>query len=171
VPLWFLRHGESEANAKGIYAGGGGNSPLTAIGREQARSAVAQLPEEISWIVTSPLIRAFDTAEIVRNALDDEIRLEVDDRVAEYDMGTLSGMPYRDVTIEDMVSQFGAENPAEFWLRVTSALDELLERNGTGLLVSHTGIARVFVARSQGLSPQEFRRVPVPKNGVPFLMA
>jgi hypothetical protein len=45
-----------------------------------------------------------------------------------------------------------------------------LQRDGTGLLVAHTGVARVFVARRDGFSPFEFRRAPVPKNGVPFLM-
>jgi broad specificity phosphatase PhoE len=85
-------------------------------------------------------------------------------------MGAMSGMAYRDIATEEMVSQFGAEDPRAFWRRVTSALDELLQREGTGLLVAHTGVARVFVARRDGLSPDEFRNAPVPKNGFPFLM-
>jgi len=170
VPLWFLRHGESEANARGRYAGGGEDSPLTVRGQMQARRALDQLPDDISWIVTSPLIRAYETAAIVRDALNRDIHLEVEKRVAEYDMGTMSGMAYQDVSTQEMVSRFGSEDPHAFWLRVTAALDELLQRDGTGLLVAHTGVARVFAARKEGLSPYEFRRAPVPKNGVPFLM-
>lgn len=170
VPLWFLRHGESVANARGIYAGGGEDSPLTANGQAQARRAIEQLPSDISWIVTSPLVRASETAAIIRDLLNRGIQLEVENRVAEYDMGAMSGMAYRDIATEEMVSQFGAEDPRAFWRRVTSALDELLQREGTGLLVAHTGVARVFVARRDGLSPDEFRNAPVPKNGVPFLM-
>jgi probable phosphoglycerate mutase len=170
VPLWFLRHGESEANARGIYAGGGEDSPLTANGQAQARRAIEKLPSDISWIVTSPLVRAYETAAIIRDLLNRGIQLEVENRVAEYNMGAMSGMAYRDIATEEMVSQFGAEDPRAFWLRVTAALDELLQRDGTGLLVAHTGVARVFVARGDGFSPFEFRRAPVPKNGVPFLM-
>jgi broad specificity phosphatase PhoE len=158
------------ANARGVYAGGGDDSPLTLNGQSQARRALEQLPQDISWIVTSPLARAFDTAVIVRDVLDVSIQLEVENRFAEYDVGSMSGLAYQDVSTEEMVSQFGAEDPNAFWLRVTTALDELLQREGTGLLVAHTGVARVFVARKEGLSPYEFRRAPIPKNGVPFLM-
>jgi broad specificity phosphatase PhoE len=170
MPVWFLRHGESEANARGLYAGGGEDSPLTPKGLRQARRAVALLPSDISWIVTSPLARAYQTAEIVRDVVNRDIRLEVEPRVAEYDMGTLSGGAYRDIATEEMVREFGAEDPRAFWLRVSNALDDLLKREGTGLLVAHTGVARVFTARKEGLSPHEFRRAPVPQNGVPFLM-
>ena len=107
---------------------------------------------------------------IVRDALNGDIQLEVENRLAEYDMGAMSGMAYQDVSTEELVTRFGAEDPNSFWLRVTTSLDELLERDGTGLLVAHTGVARVFVARREGLSPYEFRRAPVPQNGVPFLM-
>jgi len=170
MPLWFLRHGESEANARGRYAGGGEDSPLTEKGRLQARVAIERLPSDISWIVTSPLARAYETAAIVRDALGATVQLEVDDRVAEYNMGMMSGKPYQDVSTEEMVSSFDAEDPNEFWKRVTASLDELIERRGTGLLVAHTGVARVFVARREGLDPYDFRRAPVPKNGEPFLM-
>ncbi|MGA2433525.1 MAG: histidine phosphatase family protein [Acidimicrobiales bacterium] len=170
MPLWFLRHGESEANARGRYAGGGEDSPLTTRGKSQARCALEQLPKDISWVVTSPLARAYETAMIVRDALNGDIQLEVENRLAEYDMGAMSGMAYQDVSTEELVTRFGAEDPNSFWLRVTTSLDELLERDGTGLLVAHTGVARVFVARREGLSPYEFRRAPVPQNGVPFLM-
>ncbi|MFZ1063463.1 MAG: histidine phosphatase family protein [Acidimicrobiales bacterium] len=170
MPLWFLRHGESEANARGRYAGGSDDSPLTEKGRRQARTARDLLPNDVSWIVSSPLSRAYETAQIVRDALDATLPIELDGRVAEFDMGSMSGMPYQDVTTEEMVAVYGAEDPTAFWLRVTEALDELSERDGTGLLVAHTGVARVYVARREGLGPYDFRRAPVPKNGEPFLM-
>ena len=54
VPVWFLRHGQSVANAEGIFAGQGIDSPLTPAGRDQVRCATAHVPSELAWIVSSP---------------------------------------------------------------------------------------------------------------------
>ena len=36
MKFYFVRHGESEANKAGVWAGGGTNSPLTDLGKKQA---------------------------------------------------------------------------------------------------------------------------------------
>ena len=64
--IWFLRHGESVANAAGRFAGQGDDSPLTEKGRTQARQAAHRLPDGLTWIVSSPLRRARESATIVR---------------------------------------------------------------------------------------------------------
>ncbi|HYQ65121.1 histidine phosphatase family protein [Actinophytocola sp.] len=59
---WLIRHGESESNA-GTPSTVPGASPLTARGREQAERVAAALPEQPALIVTSPYLRAVQTAE------------------------------------------------------------------------------------------------------------
>ncbi len=128
MPVWFLRHGESEANAAGVYAGRGTDSPLTALGREQARRAADEVPAEVTWIVASPLSRAFDTAQIVHRTLGMTGPVEVDDRAAEVDVGTAAGRPTRSMTATEMIDLHGAEAPEAFALRVRALVDDLTRR-------------------------------------------
>lgn len=60
--VWLIRHGQSESNA-GIPSAGPGASPLTTRGHEQAAHVAATMPEPPALIVTSPYLRAQQTAE------------------------------------------------------------------------------------------------------------
>ena len=170
MSLWFLRHGESETNAQGLFAGSGIDSPLTPQGQRQAREAAQLLPSDIDWIVSSPLRRAFDTASLVRDTLNLDVGVEVDARITEWDMGLMSGTPVRDINFGDMVSIYAAEDPRKFCQRVSLAIADLGKRAGVGLLVSHGGVARAYLARRDGIAPHQMRQVRVLENGVPFLM-
>jgi broad specificity phosphatase PhoE len=170
VPTWFLRHGESEANAAGVFAGQGVDSPLTMVGRDQARRAAASVPTEVDWIVSSPLTRAIETADILRRVRGIASELEVDRRATEYDVGSASGLPTRSMTATEMVDQFGAEEPGDFAFRVRSLLDDLALREGAGLLVSHAGVGRMIHTLRQERPPSEFRDQALPEHASPFLI-
>ena len=61
--LYFVRHGESEANAAHRFSGRS-DSPLTERGRAQARAAARRLSAyDVTAVVSSPLLRARQTAE------------------------------------------------------------------------------------------------------------
>src|ERR671916_1466879 len=63
--MTLLRHGQSTANASGVWQGQV-ESPLSEEGREQAAYAGRALKgTRLSGIYASPLARAFETAEIV----------------------------------------------------------------------------------------------------------
>jgi broad specificity phosphatase PhoE len=63
--LYFIRHGLSEMNKSGHFAGTI-DTPLAEEGRAQAKMAGIKARElRIDLIVTSPLIRASETAEII----------------------------------------------------------------------------------------------------------
>lgn len=57
----FIRHGESVANAGGVTEEPH-SVPLTALGRQQAKALARSFAEPPDLIVTSPYIRARDTA-------------------------------------------------------------------------------------------------------------
>ena len=170
VPTWFLRHGESAANASGIFAGQAIDSPLTDAGRAQAQAAAAAVPGDVAWIVASPLSRAIETAEIVRRARGIGSGVEIDDRATEFDVGAASGTPTRQMTAIDMVGAYGAEQPDAFAARVRSLLGDLSRREGVGLLVSHAGVGRMIHTLLQGRPPAEFREQPLPENASLFLI-
>ena len=69
VPFWFLRHGETDWNARNLSQGNI-DIPLNPTGLAQARSAAELLRNRgVDTIVTSPLSRARVTAEIAAEAL------------------------------------------------------------------------------------------------------
>jgi hypothetical protein len=74
----FLRHGESVGNVESRWQGQS-DYPLTERGRAQAHALAKRWHEEkakFDLVITSPLIRAKNTAEIVASALD--VKVESD---------------------------------------------------------------------------------------------
>jgi 2,3-bisphosphoglycerate-dependent phosphoglycerate mutase len=62
IRVWMIRHGESEGNA-GLPSRDPESSPLTAVGRAQADQVARGFAEAPALIVTSPYVRARQTAE------------------------------------------------------------------------------------------------------------
>ncbi len=60
--VWLVRHGQSESNA-GLPTGGPGAAPLTELGQEQAARTALAFAEPPELIVSSPFLRARQTAE------------------------------------------------------------------------------------------------------------
>ena len=60
--VWLIRHGESELNA-GIMTDNPQGSVLTEKGKAQAHSVAERVEEKPSLIISSPAIRAVDTAK------------------------------------------------------------------------------------------------------------
>lgn len=168
--IYFIRHGESEANVLGVFAGQKDDSPLTKKGIEQAKEAAANLTQmrvKIDRIISSPLQRAFCTAEIIATAIDfDVLKIETDSRIAEYDMGSITGTPIRNITGSEMVAALGAEDPALFRKRVMEFFRDLgnSKNEQNILVVSHAGVGRMLETIKNGLPPEAFYDIPGIKN-------
>ena len=83
MKLYFLRHGL--AGQRGEWTGNDFDRPLTEGGKERmAREAatLAKLGLNLDLIITSPLIRAYQTAEIVAQRLNMAAKLIQDERLA-----------------------------------------------------------------------------------------
>jgi phosphohistidine phosphatase len=83
VELYFLRHGQ--AGQRSAWVGDDALRPLTEAGRErmvQEATTMRKLGLAPDVIVTSPLARARQTAEVVAEILGLEARLVEDDRLA-----------------------------------------------------------------------------------------
>lgn len=158
--IYFVRHGESEANVKGTFAGQKEDSPLTTKGKDQARLTAMDLVRKKikpSKVIVSPLVRAYETATIIiEHAKLDDVQLVVDQRVAEYDMGSLTGTPIRKVSSVELVSAEGAEDPEMFMNRVHGMLDELTSLEEVVLVVSHAGVGRIIEAKKKAVAAANF---------------
>jgi 2,3-bisphosphoglycerate-dependent phosphoglycerate mutase len=90
VRLYFVRHGESQANTLKIISNRGRQHGLTEHGRQQAIALAARLQSvSPSHIFSSPLLRAVQTAEIFSEIL--SAPLQITDALREYDCGILEG--------------------------------------------------------------------------------
>jgi phosphohistidine phosphatase len=81
--LYFLRHGQ--AGERSEWRGDDSQRPLTSRGKElmaQEAETLANMDLDLSLIITSPLTRCFQTAEIVARKLKMTDRLLTDDRLS-----------------------------------------------------------------------------------------
>jgi probable phosphoglycerate mutase len=152
--LIVLRHGETDYNRQGRYQGST-DIELNDSGKEQAKIAAGNLTGlEIDHIVSSPLKRAFETAESISTAL--HIPVEVNADFVERNMGLYEGLTreeigqqYPELNGWMITRQFYASPPQgeslfDFSLRLYNGLSTLREAY-TGrkvLLVCHGGVAR-----------------------------
>lgn len=147
MKLLIVRHGKTEWNIQKKLQGKA-DIELSEEGRFQAKETSKLLEgEKIDLIISSPLKRAVQTAEIINE--NRKIPMIIDDRISERNFGVYEG---RDVTTFDF-NEFwsfkypkdfeGAETLKDFFERVYKFLDELKEKykDKRILLVTHGGVS------------------------------
>ena len=92
MELYAARHGQTQSSVENRVMGGGGDSPLTAKGIEQA-TKLGELLKDIGFdaVYSSPLNRAIDTVKI---ALGDKYQIYIDERLTGIGMGDMEGMTW-----------------------------------------------------------------------------
>ena len=86
--LYFVRHGESEANVQHVISNRESTFALTERGREQAQNLAEQLSDiPFTAIFSSPILRARETAEILSRSF--HLPYQVTEALREYDCGIL----------------------------------------------------------------------------------
>jgi broad specificity phosphatase PhoE len=155
-PFYFLRHGETVANANGIISGSS-DVPLTPLGYKQAHVAARALAHEpITGIYSSPLQRARETAEPIARTLC--LSVNVLRELSERERGDLEGKPSGMRVGDESVER--SERFDAFVLRVLRGLSQI--NTDTPLVVAHLG---VFRALCQTLDVTTAQAVP---NALPM---
>jgi broad specificity phosphatase PhoE len=158
--LYFARHGESQANVDQAFSGIHRPAPLTELGRRQAREAGRRIIDRaihIDQMISSPLDRAYETAEIIASTLGlDPAGILLDSRLIEYDVGELAGRSTKGISAAQLIGAPGAEDPDRFQVRVKEALDAAACLGGNILIVSHAGVGQMIEAVRQGIDPASF---------------
>lgn len=160
--LILIRHGQSTANAEGIWQGKL-DFPLSSAGRKQAKSAGKALEDQrLDAFYASPLSRAFETAEIVAREAGFTGEITPVDALIERGGGAFEGNTWaeREQTMPDLISKFrsvpeeegwsviGAETDEEILARFAPAISEILSRHPLGsriVVVAHGGVMRAFL--------------------------
>ena len=90
MKLYFVRHGESEANVVMEFSNTLNKHPLTAKGVGQAQKLAESLADkEITRLISSPLLRAVQTAQILSAKLG--VEMEINDALREWSVGIYEG--------------------------------------------------------------------------------
>ena len=157
MTLILVRHGQTAVNAEGRLQGRI-DAPLTEVGRRQA-AACATVLERRGRVVTSPLLRARQTAEAIAPG-----RCEVDERWVELDYGEWDGAVLRTMDQEAWdrwradpgFAPPGGESLMTLAARVHEACDALADeaRESDVIVVSHVSPIKAAVAWALGVGPE-----------------
>jgi len=154
----FARHGQTAPNRDGLVLGRA-DPELTEEGHRQAVLLGAALAgEPVAAIVTSPLLRARQTAEVVAGACGGGVPLAVDPRLVEIDWGTWEGRPAGSLAVADADRWRADDGTApegesldSLSRRVESFCLETLEEDGLVVAVSHVSPIKAAAAWALGV--------------------
>jgi probable phosphoglycerate mutase len=180
--LYYIRHGETDWN-KAARLQGRHDIPLNDDGRAQAARCGKRLADVLArdgrspgqcGYVSSPLVRARETMEIIRAAIGlPREGADLDDRLVEIAFGEWEGLTYRDVLARDkdvvqkregskwLFRPPGGETYAEVAERVGRWYAELTRPT---VVTAHGGTGRAIVAMLGILEPEAAAHQPIEQD-------
>lgn len=192
----FVRHAESEKNVQRINSHSVDKWPLTEKGRREATELSNKITSGVDVIISSPILRARETAEILNESRGLEIVFNND--ISEYQYGEWNDIPkdeliennesYQDYKkITDLDEKFAhklgksGESRAEIVQRAQHFIDHIkTEYAGkTIMVVSHGGINAAIQTALHNSSAKEYfkhekighnqiEEIYIDENGKPF---
>jgi probable phosphoglycerate mutase len=147
MEIWLLRHAETEWSRDGRHTGRT-DVPLTEAGRDRARALRERIARrEFAMVLSSPLSRARETAELA--GLDPQLREDL----VEFDYGAYEGITTAQIR-EQQPGWYlwrdgcpGGETADDVGRRVDRIIDEALTAGGDVALVAHGHVLRALAAR------------------------
>ncbi|HKR50367.1 MAG TPA: bifunctional RNase H/acid phosphatase [Pseudonocardiaceae bacterium] len=151
--LLMLRHGQTEHSAQRRYSGRG-DLPLTELGEGQAAAAAARLSttDGVAAVISSPMLRAQQTAKPVADALG--VPLVVQDGLIETDFGAWEGLTFAEARernpdlhlrwiTDTSVAAPDGESMDAVHHRVRRVRDQLIAEHGDATLVVVTHVTPI----------------------------
>lgn len=172
MKIYVTRHGQTARNAVNRVCGGARDLPITDMGREQAKSLAGKLSgAEIDLIISSPMIRAAETAQIISRQISSPVIYSR--RLKERDYGRYEGESRENPEYKRAKREFSnplgsGESLLAVAARVYPFLDEIIEkyRDKTLLLVCHGGITRVINSYFTPLTDRDFHNFNMENCGL-----
>lgn len=95
MQIYFVRHGKTEWNLASRFQGGHGDSPLLPESLNDIKKLGNHLQgTKFRAIFSSPLQRAFNTAQGIDQAMNANLPVIIDERLREFNLGKLEGMKF-----------------------------------------------------------------------------
>jgi probable phosphoglycerate mutase len=173
--IYFIRHGHSTANARGILAGRDNSIALSPRGEREAQDLAQQL-SPISWdqILSSPISRCLQTLEPIRKNSRTQKKppaFAKDSAFSEMDYGQWSGKKLSLLSkrsqwpqIQQRPSSFTFPQGEGFLEASHRVCEKLLELSRTGekiLVCSHGDIIKLAMVAALGSHIDHFQRIAI----------
>lgn len=170
LKIYLARHGQNEDNANGIL-NGHRDLPLTDTGIAQAAEVAYKIKDEglkFDVVLSSPLSRAFKTAEII-SEINEFPKPKVMDELIERDFGVMTGLEQSrieelcapDVLKTELITYFlspeSAETFPDLLARAKKLLNSLTDtyKDVSILLVTHGDFGKMIYASYYNLDWKE----------------
>lgn len=130
--IYLVRHGQTNLNKQRLIQGRV-DEPLNKLGIKQAKETgqlLKSLNFDYSKIVSSPLSRAFETANLIATKMNYKDNIHVNNNLVERDFGNYEHETIKDnfdKIMEPGFNEPGFESNEELIPRIKSAMDELYE--------------------------------------------
>ena len=178
--VFLVRHGETDWTRERRLLGQR-DIELNADGLNQAHAtAMALKGVEIAEVISSPLLRAVQTAEVIGGVCDMEVAR--DPRLIEMALGRWEGMPYDAALVDPGYQAFmddpeespvpGGERLRDVRDRAAAAVQQALADNPSRsnlIVVSHASVIRVLLTHYLGLGLTSFHRLRVSPGSLSIL--
>lgn len=165
--VYFVRHGECVANTKGVIAGLGDDSPLTELGRSQAKETAQNLKGiNFDLVISSPMSRTVETTKIITNELGLTTKILTKPEFSEKDVGEFTGKPKEEYFAFEASGGEAGETTSDMQNRVKQGLDWLkLQSFENALVVTHNGTVRMIRTVLENLPAKDFAKIQQLGNG------
>ena len=165
-PTVFVRHGQTQWNAE-KRTQGHLNAPLTETCRQQAKAVAQKLAgKQFDMLLSSPLGRAVETANILKTELSISIPLQIHYDLAERNLGVLQGRTQEETMREfpqfwDATGHFiqaseipGGESFTDFLSRIKRMLKDIqtLSEKKRIVVVTHDGVLHAVTSQVKNIS-------------------
>lgn len=171
MKLILVRHGETLWNKEGRVQGSS-DIPLSVVGFDQAQKLALSIQDiNIKAIYSSPIKRAYQTAQMIHEIHNVPIYLEPG--LMEMDQGDFEGLTFQELKrsgkdflerwMEDpaAVTMPNGESLAGLQKRAWPVVENIIDRNENALIVSHNFTIAVLLCRIQNIGLSQFRKVCV----------
>ncbi len=173
----LIRHGRTKANAEGVLAGWTPGVVLDEKGEEQARALGRRMAAvKLAAVITSPLERTVQTADLMLEAAGFEVPRHVDERVGECRYGDWTGVSLKSLAKDPMWKVVQAhpsaavfpgpegESMAAMQARAVGAVRQwntTLGDDAVYAVVSHGDVIKAILADAMGNHLDQFQRIVV----------
>ncbi len=153
MKIYVIRHGVTELNKKKIV-NGEIDEPLAPEGIDQAKNLIQEIPDNVTHIYSSPLIRARQTAEILSSV---NRPLSLHEELTEIRIGNLAGKSWENMekglelkekhrTVKFDYRPYGGESVRDVKKRLYEFLKKISgkHKDYEALIITHGGIIRVL---------------------------
>jgi len=190
--LFFVRHGLSSFNAKGLIQGRTDESYLTEEGYHQAKLTGEILNQvNIDEIYSSPLVRASETAKTIEKHLNKNLEIQYDQNLLEVDLANWSGLKIREIkerfNSDYKIWKSDPENLSikrndetyyepikELFIQAKEFIDEITNKNSICenkniLIIAHNAILRCLILHLINKPNRGFRKIKLDNASISIL--